>query len=94
METEDMTKLVRDKLGKRIRELREARGLRQIDLAEKACIDRSYISGIENGRRNVSIDNVARMAQALDISVAELCADIEFDSDMVDERVKETQTDA
>lgn len=89
-----MTKLVRGKLGKRIRELREARGWRQIDLAEKACIDRSYISGIENGRRNVSIDNVARMAQALDTSVAELCADIEFDSDKAGERAEEEQIDA
>jgi len=53
--------------GHSLREHREAKGLTQEKLAEKANMDRTYISDIERGVRNPEIKNVARLAQALGI---------------------------
>ena len=59
-------------LGKRIKELRQGKKMSQEALAFKSQLDRTYINGIENGRRNVSIINIHKIAKALDISLAEL----------------------
>lgn len=59
-------------IGLAIRELRRERGLSQEALAGLADIDRSYMSGVERGLRNISILNVARIAAALDVPVWEL----------------------
>jgi len=52
-------------LGARVRELRTKLGISQEDLAERANLDRTYISSIENGNRNVSIQNIQILARAL-----------------------------
>ncbi|TLX72997.1 helix-turn-helix transcriptional regulator [Labilibacter sediminis] len=57
--------------GERVRELRLAKGLSQEALAYKAGIDRTYMTSVENGKRNVSIQNVEKIITALDISVSE-----------------------
>ena len=57
-------------LGRRIRDLRAAKGWSQEYLAEEAGIDRSYMSGVERGVRNVSVLNLARIAKALGVHVA------------------------
>jgi transcriptional regulator with XRE-family HTH domain len=59
-------------IGLTIRALRRERGLSQAQLAELADIDRSYMSSIERGLRNVSVLNVARIAAALDVPVRDL----------------------
>jgi transcriptional regulator with XRE-family HTH domain len=59
-------------IGLTIRALRHERGLSQEALAELAHIDRSYMSGVERGLRNVSVLNVARIAAALDVPVRDL----------------------
>jgi transcriptional regulator with XRE-family HTH domain len=59
-------------IGLTIRALRRERGLSQETLAELADIDRSYMSSIERGKRNVSVLNVARIAAALDVPVRDL----------------------
>jgi transcriptional regulator with XRE-family HTH domain len=59
-------------IGLTIRALRHERGLSQEALAEVAHIDRSYMSGIERGLRNISVLNVARIAAALDVPVRDL----------------------
>jgi transcriptional regulator with XRE-family HTH domain len=59
-------------IGLTIRALRHERGLSQEALAEMAHIDRSYMSGIERGLRNISVLNVARIAAALDVPVRDL----------------------
>jgi transcriptional regulator with XRE-family HTH domain len=64
-------------LGRNVRRLREARGLTQEKLAEKANLDPTYISGIERGVRNPGIKNVARLAKALGGTTAELCKGVE-----------------
>ena len=57
--------------GKRLREIRLSRGLSQEALAFEAKIDRTYVSGCERGKRNISLDNIHRLAQALHVSPAE-----------------------
>lgn len=59
---------IRTALGKNIRLLREKRGLTQSELAELAGLHRTYVGGIERGERNVSIDNLSRIASALDVA--------------------------
>lgn len=58
--------------GERVRELRLARGLSQEELAFKAGIHRTYLGGIERGKRNPSLKNINAVAQALDITLSEL----------------------
>jgi transcriptional regulator with XRE-family HTH domain len=58
--------------GKRIRELRRAKGLSQEELALKAGLDRTYISDVERGMRNISLENIERLAQALELQIQEL----------------------
>jgi transcriptional regulator with XRE-family HTH domain len=65
------------KLGLNVRKQREARGLTQETLAERADLDPTYISGIERGLRNPGIKNVARLAKALGLSTAELCKGVD-----------------
>ena len=48
--------------GRRLRELREASGLSQELLAHEAGLDRTYISSIERGQRNISLENIERLA--------------------------------
>jgi transcriptional regulator with XRE-family HTH domain len=62
------------KLGEAIRAFRLERGLSQEALADAAGIDRSHMGKIERGERNVSVLNVARVADALDITIAALMA--------------------
>lgn len=59
-------------LGAAIRSLRRDRGMSQESLAGLADIDRSYMSSVERGLRNVSVLNVARIAEALGVPVWEL----------------------
>jgi transcriptional regulator with XRE-family HTH domain len=59
-------------LGKAIRGLRLETGLSQEALAEDVGIDRSYMGGIERGEHNVALVNLVKIAQALNITTAEL----------------------
>jgi transcriptional regulator with XRE-family HTH domain len=58
--------------GFRVRQLRQAKGISQEELAEKAGLDRTYISSIERGKRNISLNNIKRLAKALKVSVRDL----------------------
>ena len=59
-------------MGKRLRDLRESRGWSQEQLAEKSDLDPTYIGGIERGRRNPSLVSLAKLAQALKVSLPNL----------------------
>ena len=65
------------KLGLNLRQRREARELTQENLAERAGLDATYISGIERGLRNPGIKNVAKLAKALGFTTAELCKGVD-----------------
>ncbi len=56
----------------RLRELRQSRGLSQEKLGFETGLDRTYISGIERGVRNVSLLNLAKLGSALGVSLSEL----------------------
>ena len=58
--------------GQRVRELRLAKGLSQENFAAECGLDRTYISGIERGKRNVSLQNILLLAQTLGVSISHL----------------------
>ena len=58
---------LRDVLAKNMRRLRAKRGLSQEALAYESGINRTYLSAVERSERNVSIDNIARIARGLKI---------------------------
>lgn len=59
-------------LGVAVRAHRAKLGISQEDLAFKADLDRSYIGGVERGEHNLSLINLCRIAQALDLSASKL----------------------
>jgi transcriptional regulator with XRE-family HTH domain len=59
------------KIGHRIKELRKELELSQESLAYKAEVDRTYVTDVENGRRNVSVEILERLIKALGVSIAE-----------------------
>lgn len=62
----------RDTLARNLRLLRGERGLSQEALADLAGLHRTYIGSIERSERNVSLDNIHRLASSLDVTVARL----------------------
>jgi len=69
---------VKLKIGQRIKVLREKSVMSQKDLAYAADLDRSYIASIENGKRNVSIINIEKIATALNVTLKDFFDDAEF----------------
>jgi transcriptional regulator with XRE-family HTH domain len=63
---------VRQRLGKNARRLRRAADISQDVFAEMIGINRVYLSGIERGLRNPTIDVIEKIAVALEIDVAML----------------------
>ncbi len=59
---------LRKVFGQNIRRLREKQNLTQSDLALKANINRSYLGGVERGQRNICIENIVKIAEALGVS--------------------------
>jgi transcriptional regulator with XRE-family HTH domain len=62
---------IKIKIGIRLRELRKIKGLSQERFSFECNLDRTYIASIEQGKRNVSIANIEKIAHALNISVNE-----------------------
>lgn len=60
------------KFGKRIQELRKAKGWSQEELANQANFHRTYIGFIERGERNITIKALENLAKTFDISLSEL----------------------
>ncbi len=63
---------IQEKFGKRVKTLRIAAGHSQEKLAELSDLDRTYIPGIESGKRNVSLVVMEKIAKAFGISLSEL----------------------
>ena len=64
--------MITDKIGNRIRELRGHAGLSQEKFAQKIGMDRTYFASVELGKRNISIVNIEKIANGLEISLSEL----------------------
>ncbi len=58
--------------GKHVKILRQGKGFSQEQLALLAELDRTYISGIERGKRNVSLINLFKLAKSLDVPASEI----------------------
>lgn len=69
---------IKIKVGQRIKELRKIISLSQESLANKADVDRTYVTDVENGRRNVSVEILERIISALDVTVSEFFDSKEF----------------
>ncbi|WP_188818814.1 helix-turn-helix domain-containing protein [Novosphingobium indicum] len=59
---------LRNVLATNIRRCRLAKGVSQQDFALEIEMDRTYFGGVERGERNVSIDNIERIAKGLEVS--------------------------
>lgn len=66
------TQLVVKRIGKRLREIRKARELSQELLAYKAGLERAYYWKLENGRMNVTVETLVRVADVLKVDVSVL----------------------
>ena len=69
---------IKERIGNRIKSLRESKSMSQKDLAYSADLDRSYIASVENGQRNISIVNIEKIINALGVSFGEFFSEGEF----------------
>lgn len=60
------------KFGERIREIRKEKGLSQEELAHKADLHRTYIGMIERAEKNITLVNIEKIANALEISIKDI----------------------
>lgn len=68
---------IKTKIGLRIKELRKLKKLSQEKLGLEAGIDRTYVASVENGKRNISIENIEKLTIALGVSFEEFFKGIE-----------------
>ena len=62
---------VQKKFGDRVKELRLDKKLSQESLAHLSEIDRTYMTSVENGRRNISLQNIEKILKGLDITFSD-----------------------
>jgi len=63
--------------GMRLRALRVGAGFSQEELAHRAGLDRTYVSSCERGRRNLSLESIVTLANALGVKPSELLVGVE-----------------
>ncbi len=63
---------IRVRFGIAVRERRNELDISQENFAEQAGLHRTYISDLERGKRNVSLENIEKLAKALNLSMADL----------------------
>lgn len=61
-------------LGEAIKEFRKKKGISQEALGLEAGLDRTYVSSVERGRRNISFDNLVKIAETLEVKPSRLMA--------------------
>lgn len=62
---------IKMRVGLRVKQLRNKLGISQEELADRVGLDRTYITSVECGKRNISIINVEKLANCLNVSLAE-----------------------
>ena len=68
---------IKARIGIRVKELRDTRKMSQDALAYSINMSRSYLAEVETGKRNISVQNIVRLAEGLGVTVKEF-----FDSDL------------
>ena len=69
MNTDDM---ITERFGRRVRELRTAYKMSQEKFALHIDMDRTYLASVESGKRNISLENIEKIADGFGISLEEL----------------------
>lgn len=64
------------RFGLNVRRIRKERGFSQEELADRARLHRTYVGGVERGERNISLENILALAEALNTSAGDLFAGI------------------
>jgi transcriptional regulator with XRE-family HTH domain len=64
--------LISECLGANIKKIRTRKGMSQGDICRALDMDRGYMSAIENGKKNITIQQLERLAQALGVSADKL----------------------
>ena len=64
--------MIQEELGKRIQSLRKERDISQEKFALQIDMDRTYLASVEAGKRNISICNIKKIADGLNVSFSEL----------------------
>lgn len=64
--------MIKEDFGRKVQELRKASGLSQEKFALLIDMDRTYFASVESGKRNISIENIYKIASGLNISLEEL----------------------
>ena len=64
------------RFGQRIKQLRVSKGISQEKFALSIGMDRTYYASVENGKRNISIVNIEKIANGLNITLAELFREV------------------
>ncbi len=68
--------MITEDIGNRIKEIRSEKGISQEKLALKAELDRTYVAGVENGKRNPSIKSLEKIINALDTNLGNFFKDM------------------
>jgi transcriptional regulator with XRE-family HTH domain len=68
----DSSDSVQQEFGERVRALRKQKGFSQEEFSFECNLDRTYVSQVEQGRRNISLQNIKAMADALGVGIAAL----------------------
>ncbi len=72
----EAVRMITVRFGERIKQLRLSKGLSQEKFAISIDMDRTYYASVENGKRNISIVNIEKIAKGLDISLEELFREV------------------
>jgi transcriptional regulator with XRE-family HTH domain len=72
MQTMNTTHKARKIFARNLREIRAKANLSQEELADLAGLHRTYVGSVERGERNISIDNMERLASALTVDIKDL----------------------
>ena len=70
---------IQEAFGQAIRKLRMKQGISQEKFADLCNLHRTYISDIERGVRNISLENIGKMAIALNIKISDIFKEVEND---------------
>ena len=69
--------MIKESFSKRVRKLRISAGISQDKFALAIGMDRTYLASVENGKRNISIENISKIAKGLNITLEKLFKEVE-----------------